>query len=145
MKKFFAIWVSLLCVVAVSCSKEESAAPNKPEEEMSVEDMLIGRWESDWDNDFDMYVQLRLNEDGEGRSTTRMSLAEDYYVLDIEWRYKKGRQDDMLYITEYEDTESDEYGLVIESISEDKLVLVFEPESDPGEDEEIYKFTFKRQ
>ena len=140
MKKFFAIWVSLLCVVAVSCSNEEPAAPNKPEEEMSVEDMLVGRWESDWDNDFDMYVLLRLNEDGEGRSTTKMSLADDYDVLYIEWRYKEGRRDDMLYITE----DGEEYGLVIESISEDKLVLVLEPESDE-EDEEIYKFTFKRQ
>lgn len=141
MKKiyYFAI-VALFCVAAASCSKEESNDVKQP----SIEELLVGKWESDEDNDFDMYIELKLNEDGDGRSKCEYPDDPDVYVAKIEWEYEKGRKDDILYITEFWEEEDKgevyeyEYELIIESISKDELVLILD------EDDE-YEFTFKRK
>lgn len=149
MKKLFKFVVAaLLCMAAISCSNEPVDSPPQQqpvvEQEPSIEELLIGKWVSDEDNDFDMYIELRLDEDGEGRSKQEdPDDRGDYTILNIEWEYKEGRKDDILYITEFlEDYDGEEYEeeweLIIDSISENELVLILELDVD-------YEFEFIRK
>lgn len=129
--------VALFCLAAASCTKEETTDVKEP----SIEDLLIGKWVSDEDNDFDMYIELKLNDNGDGKSKCADSdTPGDFTTLKIEWEYEKGRKDDILYITEYWDEDGDEWTedweLIIDSVSEDELVLIYDDD---------YEFTFERK
>lgn len=139
MKKiYYFVIVALFCLAAASCTKEPTDVKGP-----SIEDLLIGKWVSDEDNDFDMYIELRLNDNGDGKSKCEdPDTPGDFTTLKIEWEYEQGRKDDILCITEYWDEDGDEWTeeweLIIDSISEDELVLIWEDDDD-------YEFTFERK
>ena len=81
MKKImYTLAVAMLCVTISSCSKDDA-----PSAQQNMKNLLIGTWISDYDNDWDSYIELELKSNGKG-SVIECSEDWDYeYEFKLEW------------------------------------------------------------
>ena len=89
-----------------------------------MQNLLIGTWISDYDNDWDEYIELELKSSGKG---SVMYCFEDWdgseceYEFKLEWEYFKDGNDDILNI-DSDWLEGDE-DFEIKTLTDRKLVL----------------------
>ncbi|MBQ3042892.1 MAG: hypothetical protein IJD53_00395 [Alistipes sp.] len=117
MKKImYTLAVAMLCVTISSCSKDDA-----PSAQQNMQNLLIGTWISDYDNDWDSYIELELKSNGKG-SVIECSEDWDYeYEFKLEWEYFKDGNDDILNI-DSDWLEGDE-DCEIKTLTDRKLVL----------------------
>lgn len=117
MKKImYTLAVAMLCVTISSCSKDDA-----PSAQQNMQNLLIGTWISDYDNDWDEYIELELKSNGKG-SVMYCSEEWDYEEeFKLEWEYFKDGNDDILNIdSEWVDGDED---FEIKTLTDRKLVL----------------------
>ena len=117
MKKImYTLAVAMLCVTISSCSKDDA-----PSAQQNMQNLLIGTWISDYDNDWDEYIELELKSNGKG---SVMYCSEEWGYEEefkLEWEYFKDGNDDILNIdSEWVDGDED---FEIKTLTDRKLVL----------------------
>lgn len=120
MKKImYTLAVAMLCVTISSCSKDDA-----PSAQQNMQNLLIGTWVSDYDNDWDAYIELELKSNGKGSVINGFDSWEEGYIeyeFKLEWEYFKDGNDDILNI-DSEWVEGDE-DFEIKTLTDRKLVL----------------------
>ena len=89
-----------------------------------MQNLLIGTWVSDYDNDWDAYIELELKSNGKGSVINGFDSWEEGYIeyeFKLEWEYFKDGNDDILNI-DSEWVEGDE-DFEIKTLTDRKLVL----------------------
>ena len=90
---------AVLCVSISSCSKEDAGSKDQ-----KTKDLLVGTWVSDYDNDFNVYIELELKSNGKGNIHVE---SDDYEYGDYEyyndeyrltWDYYTDGDEQILYI-----------------------------------------------
>ncbi len=120
MKKImYTLAVAMLCVTISSCSKDDA-----PSAQQNMKNLLIGTWVSDYDNDWDEYIELELKSNGKGSVINGFDSWEEGYIeyeFKLEWEYFKDGNDDILNIdSEWVDGDED---FEIKTLTDRKLVL----------------------
>ena len=120
MKKImYTLAVAMLCVTISSCSKDDA-----PSAQQNMKNLLIGTWVSDYDNDWEEYIELELDSNGKGFVINGFDSYEGGYIeleFKLEWEYFKDGNDDILNIdSKWVDGDED---FEIKTLTDRKLVL----------------------
>ena len=115
----YTLAVAMLCVTISSCSKDDA-----PSAQQNMQNLLIGTWISDYDNDWEEYIELELKSNGKG---SVMYGYEDWDGSEyeeefrLEWEYFKDGNDDILNIDS--DWVGGDEDFEIKTLTDRKLVL----------------------
>ena len=97
---------AVLCVSISSCSKEDAGSKDQ-----KTKDLLVGTWVSDYDNDFNVYIELELKSNGKGNIHVE---SDDYEYGDYEYDDYEYYNDEYRLTWDYY-TDGDEQILYIDS------------------------------